>query len=232
MKQSLTTPLVALALAIIPFFVFLGASNTVTLNGEVVADSRFNLGGLIAAVIGLGLVFSTWRSPATSSGLRKGLAALAGVLCLVQVANAVDLVRIEPLDWVMPDRDLPALEYSGLRDVDRIHLSVKTPDAYRRSLASRKSTMVTDARLHQAYADLCHGGRYRVDLERAEALPDYFDAAELSEIERLGALRAEAVELQCSDRQSARYMGAEVDALNRDMDMFDRLEAEYLALVQ
>ena len=109
-------PLIALALAIIPFFLFLGTTNLVTVNGEVVSDDRFNLGGLIMAAIGLFIVFGILRPSAPKDAARKGLAAVAGILCLLQIANSVDVIRIEPLDWVMPDRNLPELQYSGLAD--------------------------------------------------------------------------------------------------------------------
>ncbi len=224
-------PLIALALAIIPFFLFLGTTNLVTVNGEVVSDDRFNLGGLIMAAIGLFIVFGILRPSAPKDAARKGLAAVAGILCLLQIANSVDVIRIDPLDWVMPDRNLPELQYSGLADNDIIYLSAKTPEFYRQVLTREKGNVVGQARQHQAYADLCHGGRYRIDLARAEQMPDYFDAEELAEIERSASRAAEAAPAECSTTQSNRLMGEAVDDLNRKMDLFDRLEAEYLAFI-
>ena len=222
---------ISLALAIIPFFLFLGTTNLVTVNGEVVSDDRFNLGGLIMAAIGLFIVFGTLRPSAPKDAARKGLAAVAGILCLLQIANSVDVIRIDPLDWVMPDRNLPELQYSGLADNDIIYLSAKTPEFYRQVLTREKGNVVGQARQHQAYADLCHGGRYRIDLARAEQMPDYFDAEELAEIERSASRAAEAAPAECSTTQSNRLMGEAVDDLNRKMDLFDRLEAEYLAFI-
>jgi len=224
-------PLIVLALAIIPFFLFLGTTNQVTVNGEVVSDDRFNLGGLVMAIIGLFMVFAILRPSAPKDSARKGLAALAGILCIVQIANSVDVVRIDPLDWVMPDRNLPALRYTALADNDAIHLSSKTPEFYRQVLTRNKGNVVGQARQHQAYADLCHGGRYRTDLARAETMPDYFDAEERAEIERSASRTAEAGPDTCSTAASNRLMGKDVDELNRRMDLFDRLEAEYLALI-
>jgi hypothetical protein len=224
-------PLIALALAITPFFLFLGTTNLVTVNGEVVSDDRFNLGGLIMAAIGLFIVFGILRPSAPKDAARKGLAAVAGILCLLQIANSVDVIRIDPLDWVMPDRNLPELQYSGLADNDIIYLSAKTPEFYRQVLTREKGNVVGQARQHQAYADLCHGGRYRIDLARAEQMPDYFDADELAEIDRSASRAAEAAPAECSTTQSNRLMGEAVDDLNRKMDLFDRLEAEYLAFI-
>lgn len=227
-----TQPLIALALAVIPFFLFLGTTEMVRVNGEVVADNRFNLGGLIMAVIGICIVFGVLRSSAPKDMARKGIAVIAGLLCLVQVANSLDVIRIEPLDWVMPDRNLPALRYSGLTDNEYIYLSVKTPDAYRRTLTREKGEIVGDARVHQAYADLCHGSRYRIDLARAEQLPDYFDASERADIETRAQAALGAATIECSVTRSDRMMGEAVDTLNRDMDLFDRLDAEYRAVPQ
>lgn len=113
---SLSKPLVILALAIVPFFVFLGTADSVRINGELVSDNRFNLGGLIMAVIGLCMAFGILRSSAPGDGKRKALAAVAGLLCLVQVANSIDVIRIDPLDWIMPGRNAPAEQHSALYD--------------------------------------------------------------------------------------------------------------------
>ncbi|KAA0971968.1 hypothetical protein FPY71_02250 [Aureimonas fodinaquatilis] len=224
-------PALALALAIVPFFLFLGTTNLVTVNGEVVSDNRFNLGGLIMAIVGLVIVFGVLRPSAPKDAARKGLAAVAGILCLVQVANSVDAIRVEPLDWVMPDRHLPELQYSGLADNDAIYLTAKNPEFYREVLTREKGDVLGRARQHQAYADLCHGGRYRTDLERAAQMPDYFDAGELAEIEQRASTAAQSAPSECSTARSNQLMGKSVDELNRKMDLFDRLEAEYLAFI-
>ena len=224
-------PLIALALAIIPFFLFLGTTDMVTINGEVVSDNRFNLGGLVMAIAGLVIVWGVLKPAAPKDAARKGVAVIAGLLCCVQVANSIDVVRIDPLDWIMPDRNLPALQYSALADNDYIYLTVKTPDAYRRALTREKGDMVGEARTHQAYADLCHGGRYRVDLARAEQKPDYFDEGERAAVEDRGSALAASATTECSITRSNRVMGEDVDKLNRAMDLFDRLEAEYLAAI-
>jgi hypothetical protein len=222
-------PLIALALAIIPFFLFIGTNNTVTVNGEVVSDNRLNVGGLVMAMVGLALVAGVLKPSAPKDAARKAVAAIAGLLCLVQIVSSLDVIRIDPLDWLMPDRNLPALRYSALADNDYIYLTVKTPEAYRRALTRTKGEILGKARRHEVYADLCHGGRYRVDLERAEQTPDYFDGAErVSIAERAQAMLGDAT-AECSISRSNRLMGEDVDSLNRDMDLFDRLEAEYLA---
>nr|WP_314261605.1 hypothetical protein [uncultured Devosia sp.] len=224
-------PLIALALAIIPFFLFFGTTDMVRVNGEVVSDNRFNLGGLVMAIVGLVIVWGVLKPSAPKDAARKSVAVIAGLLCCVQIANSIDVIRIDPLDWIMPDRNLPALQYSALADNDYIFLTVKTQDAYRRTLTREKGEMVGEARTHQAYADLCHGGRYRVDLARAEQMPEYFDEGERAAVEDRGAALAASATMECSITRSNRLMGEDVDKLNRAMDLFDRLEAEYLAVI-
>lgn len=225
-------PLFALALAIVPYFLFIGTTDMVTVNGDVVSDNRFNLGGLVMAIIGLGMVWSVLRPSAPRDAARKGLAVVAGLFCALQIASSIDVIRIDPLDWVFPDRHLPTLQYSGLSENDRVYLSVETPETFRTFLTSRKGDMVGEARIHQAYADLCHGGRYRIDLARAEAMPDYFNDEERAQIEQRARALVGAIGLDCTLSRSNRLMGDEVDKLNRNMDLFDRMKEEYLAIVE
>ena len=224
--------LIAFVLAIVPFFVFIGVTDSLTVNGKIVSDNRFNVGGLHMAIIGLGIVFRILRSAATRDAKSKVVATGVGLLCFVQIANSIGIVRIEPLDWIMPDRHLPELQYSALADNDFIYLTNKTPDGYRRALSRQKGDIVGDARLQKAYAKLCHGGRYRADYARAEQLPRYFDAEELAKIEQRATAMVGSASLECSTAQSNRLMGEKVDQLNRGMDLFDRLEAEYKVLIE
>lgn len=222
-------PIIALILALAPFFLFFGTTNTVTVNGEIVQDSQFNLGGLLMGLIGLGIAFSVLRTSAPKDKAAKVLAAIAGFASIVQMANAVELVRLKPLDWIFPDRNLPQLVYSGLADNDKIFLSVKTPDSYRRALVVEKSKIAGKAMAHKTYADLCHGSRYRVELERASNIPDYLNADEITYLNKEADRYAKAGLTECSQANSNRVMGRETDETNRAMDLFDRLEKEYLA---
>lgn len=224
-------PLIALALAIVPFFLFIGTTDMVTVNGEVVSDNRLNLGGLVMAAISLGMVWSVLRPSAPRDAARKGVAAVAGLFCVLQIASSIDVIRIDPLDWVFPDRHLPTLQYTTLADNDRIYLTVESPEAFRRALTTQKGNVVGRARIHQSYADLCHGGRYRVDLTRAQLIPDYFNDEERDLVEQRARGLTETTSVECTLSRSNRLMGEEVDGLNRAMDLFDRLEDEYHAAV-
>lgn len=88
------TPLIILILGLLPFWLFIGSSNTLTINGEVVRDSRFNLAGLVMGVIGAGMAWSALRDRLNRDRLRLVLIAIAGMVCLLQIAHSVELIRI------------------------------------------------------------------------------------------------------------------------------------------
>lgn len=229
--QRFLKPLIALILGLLPFFLFIGSTSTVVVNGETVSDSRFNLGGIVLALIGIALAVAVIREKGAGQMARKLLAALAVLVCVLQLASSADFLRIDPLDWVMPDRDLPPTEYNGLAEADRIYLVPETEANYRSTLAHRKAEIISSARLHNAYATKCHGGRSRVDLARAEAMPDVFDAELQSAIADGVARRSVEEPQDCSRRQAIGIMVALADETNRSMDMVDRLTEEFRSFV-
>ncbi|MBJ2152163.1 hypothetical protein [Paracoccus sp. IB05] len=229
--QRFLKPLTALILGLLPFFLFIGSTGTLMVNGETVSDSRFNPGGIVLALIGIALAAAVIAEKSSGQMARKLLAGLAVLVCALQLASSADLLRIDPLDWVMPDRNLPAAEYSGLAEADRIYLVPETEENYRSTLAHRKAEIISSARLHNAYAAKCHGGRSRVDLARAEAMPDVFDAELQSAVADRVAQRKVEVPQDCSRRQSIGIMVALADETNRSMDMVDRLTEEFRSFI-
>ena len=223
--SHLVKPFIALILGIVPFFLFIGTTSTTTLNGEVAAETSFNFAGIVLALIGIGLA---WRLMSGSGVLaQKILAALAMLICVLQLISSSGIWRIEPLDWLIPDRHLPAPGYSSLTDADRIFLVPESEENYRNTMAHHKGEIIRDARLHNSYAATCHGGRSRVDLARAEALPDVFDA-DLQERLAAGVARFTAQTPEsCTERNSIRIMATLADETNRRMDLFDRLVEDY-----
>ncbi|QVQ27694.1 hypothetical protein [Achromobacter deleyi] len=91
-------PLLALALAIIPFFVFVGSQSTVQVNGVTTSDTRFNILGIALGALALGMGASVLRRGATGRAV-KAVAALAGLVAIAQLAVASGQVRIDPRDW-------------------------------------------------------------------------------------------------------------------------------------
>lgn len=236
MFSRFKTPLIAALLAIIPYFLFLGATNTVTVNGATVTDDRFNLLGVILALIGLGLVVSVLRPSAPKDTGRKLAAALAGVLCVLQLAASLDLVR--PLDWFNSESDLPPLAYSQLSEGNRgIVADIVASgdvDAVARDLIVRAGFMLDNAHQHMAYADVCHDGRYRIDYDELVALPDVLPEEDQAEIvARAEGMRRPVPEPdQCSPSRDAYAMGELVDNINQQRDMIAILRDGYIELTR
>ncbi len=88
------TPLIILALGIVPFWLFIGTSSSTTVNGQVVSDHRFNIAGLVLGLVGVAMAFRALREGARGDGLRLGLIVAAGVVCLLQIAHSVGLVTL------------------------------------------------------------------------------------------------------------------------------------------
>lgn len=227
-------PLIAILLAIIPFFVFIGSQDAVRVNGAVMADHRFNLLGVILGLVAIGMAVSILKPSAPGSTARKALGALAGVLGIVQIAAAVDVVRIDPWDWLQVDSNLPELTYTRLGPEARPQILV-TPDTaegYAGALRRHKVLMIAHARSHMDYADLCHGGRYRVDTQEALSIPDFLPQDVQDAIAEETERRQAAPPTECGPRQTARQMGSLVDEINRDLDAVAFLKDEYLRRAQ
>jgi hypothetical protein len=93
-KQLLRQPAIALLLGVLPFWLFVGASSSTTINGQVVQQSHFNVLGLVLAGIGLAMaVRLLWGDfQAKQNWLpRTGLAILAALVCLAQLGYSVGL---------------------------------------------------------------------------------------------------------------------------------------------
>lgn len=97
--HRLRRPLVAVLLGVLPFWLFVGMSQTTTVNGKVVQDSSLNVLGVIMAIAGLVIVFKMLRDDGgfgqpTRWWPRTALAILAGLLCAFQVVQSLGLYRI------------------------------------------------------------------------------------------------------------------------------------------
>src|SRR5690606_1638888 len=88
------TPLIILALGIVPFWLFVGSTSTTTVNGQVVSDHRFNIAGLVLGLIGAGMALRALREGARGDGRRLGLIVAAGIVCLLQVAHSVGVITL------------------------------------------------------------------------------------------------------------------------------------------
>jgi Na+/melibiose symporter-like transporter len=87
----------ALVCAVLPFVIFIGSTNRVVVNGQVVRDESFNLAGLILSIIAVGLVASAARELGLKflrgpKALHIGLLALTGALALYQLVTSVGVI--------------------------------------------------------------------------------------------------------------------------------------------
>lgn len=234
MFSRFKTPITALILALLPYLLFVGSSETMTVNGVVVRDEQINFLGIICALVGLGLVFSVLRPSAPRDGARKALAIIAGLLCLLQLAAAINLVR--PLDWLNPESHLPALAYRGLSEGNRniVASMVERGDIeeIRRDLMTRSSFMLDDAHQHMDYADVCHEGRYRIDYEALAGLFAVLGESDAAEVRaRAESMRRPAPQAaDCSPQRTAYAMGEIVDDIAQSKDMISVLRDGYVQL--
>lgn len=95
--QRLRPPLTSLVLGILPLWLFAGTSESFSVNGQLVSQSRFNILGLVLAGIGLAITARLlWNDgPWAQRWLpRTALAAVAAAICLVQLAYSVGIVDL------------------------------------------------------------------------------------------------------------------------------------------
>jgi hypothetical protein len=228
------TPLIAILLAVLPYFIFLGSSQTVAVNGVTIRDDQFNLLGVVLAIVGLWLVFAVLRPSAPSDRARKIVAIIAGLLCALQLVASLGVVR--PLNWLTPDSDLPPLAYGGLSDENRniVGSIVErgNSDEVVRDFMNRSVFTLDDAHQHIDYADVCHEGRHRIDYDALVSLFSVLPKAQQDEInERAADFRRPApVADDCSPRRTNYAMGELVDDINQQIDMITILRDGYVAL--
>ncbi|GEM_PF-1475430 len=229
---NLKKPILAIILAIIPFFVFLGSQKTVKIDGALTSDSRFNILGVILGVIAIGMAISVLRLSRDNSAVRKGLGAVAGLLGAVQIVAAFDLVRIDPWDWINPDRNLPALKYAGpgVNMDGKVFVTNQTAEGYKNAVRSKKLELIRLTRFHMGYADQCHGGRYRVNTDVALAIPDYFTKEESDAILAEAERRKLSTAMECNPKNTGVAMGKTVDDINMNIDAMDAFERKYKEL--
>lgn len=233
MFSRFKTPLIAIVLGVVPFFIFLGSSQTMTVNGVTVRDEQFNLLGIALAIIGLWLALTVLRPSAPRDFPRKILAAVAVLLCLLQLATSFGFVR--PLEWFAPASDLPPLAYRGLsegnRDLVGSIVARGNRDDIARDLMNRAVFTLDDAHQHMDYADVCHDGRYRIDYDALVALFSVLPESQQDEVKtRAADLRRPAPNPEdCTPQRTNYAMGELVDTVSQQQDMLAILRDGYVA---
>lgn len=239
MRERLGRPLAGLILAMLPFYLFLGSTRVVVVNGERVRDESFNVLGLALAGIGLAVTLrAVLPGKRGRDVLRQGLAALAVALCVLQIVVSGGVLPKRDLKaMIWPDSALPALAFKKLDDGNRKIsegiLAKNDPPQTIRQIVGYKVSAITSANRHIAYAGLCHAGRVRLDLKQIAALPDFLPEDARGEMSRRveGDRRTLKTADLCIGRNNAYYMGELVDRANRASAMADILIAGYPAQV-
>lgn len=196
---------VILLLALLPFFLFMGETNTIREHGRVVGEQRLNHLGFILAAVGLGLALTlvfrrslSERLDAEPSPRRaRIMAALLALFCLGQMALTVELVRLEPLEDIWADasdeiqdriaiwrglRPPAARDGAGLPEDDisgyRHLAEEKDEDELRELIAIARGRVLVLIEQYDTYAGRCFGGRYTLADLTPPPAPASFGAAE------------------------------------------------------
>ncbi|MDO5641451.1 MAG: hypothetical protein Q4G26_03540 [Paracoccus sp. (in: a-proteobacteria)] len=221
--------IIAIILALLPFVLFIGTTNVTTINGQTVQDSRFNLAGVILSLVAFSMAAPFLRRGGVTLAGRV-LALVAVALSLLQLANAIDLLRIDGDTIKRYFGGLPELTYSGeLNEDDLRMVSELSRAGLLRALTFDKTRAEVDFHLHAEYAEKCHSGKLRIDRDRALAEIPEFGPEETQEVDKYVAnwLRSNRPLPVCSSEADARYMGEYVDDAHHRMDRIDAIRAAF-----
>lgn len=180
-------PLAAAVLGALPFLVFEGTSQTSRVNGETVLDRRFNILGLVLAVIGIGVAIEALRR---RPGPAAVIAAILAVLvCLAGAASSLDLLPRGSAAAHGPERPAPPpLPPAGLDDrtheLERQYFAEGTEAELRAELVRMAGLAISGAVEHERYATACWPDDVRLtEAEARAALPALLTPEERAGVE-------------------------------------------------
>ncbi|MBP0581841.1 hypothetical protein J8I29_21105 [Labrys sp. LIt4] len=232
--RNLKRPLVAILLGVLPFWLFLGASERRKVNGEVVFESDLNLLGVGMAIIALGLAFTMLRRDGSPGQPQRWwprtLLVIAAIpLALFQLGYSIGFYSFKDIEIAVFGRPAPPPpDYAGL-----------APDV-KKSVAERSKTQdqghlhddivntllrMTEARSrHNAYATACYRGQWQM---AETALPGMLGEAGRSQIaERVRSLASEPAS-PCTPNNARLYITKLSEAYSHDADILAILVAAY-----
>lgn len=105
MKKT-RTAIIGMVLAVVPFFGSCGLTQSERVNGELVSYSQFDVLGVVAAVVAIGIAIGLTRHTEPGEPLAKWrlMAAAIGLVAVLQVLHATELVKeISPCTSDRPD---------------------------------------------------------------------------------------------------------------------------------
>lgn len=171
--HNMNRPLAAILLGVLPFWLFLGASDKRTVNGEVVFESQLNLLGIVMAIIALGLAFTMLRRDGSPGQpprrwLRSAVVIAAIPLALFQLGYSIGFYSFKDIKIALFGGPAPPpATYSGLNpDLKKFLVErSRTLDQGRLNDVIVNSLLrLTEARIrHNAYADACHRGKWQLE---------------------------------------------------------------------
>lgn len=91
-RNDVVWPVVAIVLAVLPFWVFGGSSSSTTVNGEVVSEQSVNLLGVVLAVAAIVIGVKRVRGEGGNVAVRRTLSVVAIVIGVVQLPLCVGLL--------------------------------------------------------------------------------------------------------------------------------------------
>ncbi|WP_395678705.1 hypothetical protein [Inquilinus sp.] len=232
--HRLRAPLIAILLGLLPFWLFVGMSQTTKINGEVVQDSSLNVLGIVLAVIGIVIAFKMLRDDGSFGQpprwwARTVLAIVAILLGLFQGVYSLGLVRLSDIEVAIMGRPAPPPStYAGLDP--GLKASTVTRSAALDQGRLRDDIVTTLIRIgqararHNAYAESCHRGKWQIE---AADLPAVLDDADRREIADKEAAAAVEPAPPCAHANARRFMTGLSDDVSQDRDILALQLAAY-----
>lgn len=151
--RQLRGPLVALGLGLLPFWLFLGLSDTVRIGDTSVGTSRLNVGGAIMAAIGITMATRMLRPGRHGHRRwwpRTAIAAIALMLCVVQLLHSLELFTLKDLREQAGFGMRPTATYVGLAQETRRTLEHEAATQDRSTLLGAIVTDLAHQRVNTA----------------------------------------------------------------------------------
>lgn len=205
--HRLRRPVAAMILGLLPFWLFLGTSQTTTVNGKLVQDSSFNVLGLILAIAGLVMAVKMLKQDGAYGEAprwwpRTVLAVLAGLLCVFQIGQTAGFYHVnvgqsiaqwqakllgpsEPRAQALAaelDKAMHARTQQRAASVDQVLL--------RDDIATSLARIHANGTLFNLYAEACDNPGKRFVLDAAPALLTDDDKTYINKAQQLAARNA------------------------------------------
>jgi hypothetical protein len=219
--RDVWAPLGVVALGLLPFVVFVGTTSTTTVDGEVVRHEELNVAGLVMAIAGLALAFRVVRGPGRNRTVRSVIAGVGALLCIVQVPLSVGLLSDDD-----PVASSDGDGVGGLSEADariaRNQIANNDRETAYGVIRLGLLGIVTDTRVHMAYADDCHEGDHALDVDEVDDYPDFIRAEDVTAIEAdFDQTYPQGFDVGCDEDSTAYYMRELVDDIEHHRAMVE-----------